>query len=78
MKCIHPPLALLVEYFEIKVVIMAKISVEIPQHILDDLQKHIGSDKKFLNLSEAIRSALRKLLDQLDEIDRQAGRNEGD
>ncbi len=49
---------------------MTKISVEVPQHILDDLQDHIGTDKKFVSLSDAIRAALRKLLDSLDEIDK--------
>ncbi|MHA1166267.1 MAG: ribbon-helix-helix domain-containing protein [Candidatus Hodarchaeales archaeon] len=53
---------------------MPKVSVEIPQHIIDDINRHIGPDKKFLNFSEAVRSALRKMLDQLDEIDRRAGR----
>ncbi len=53
---------------------MAKISVEVPQHILDDLQVHIGTDKKFVSLSDAIRAALRKLLDSLDEIDQRQGR----
>ena len=53
---------------------MAKVSVEIPQHILNDLQKHIGTDKKFVSVSDAIRTALRKMLDSLDEIDRRHGR----
>ncbi|MHA1994090.1 MAG: ribbon-helix-helix domain-containing protein [Candidatus Hodarchaeales archaeon] len=53
---------------------MTKISVEVPQHILDDLQVHIGTDRKFVNLSDAIRAALRKLLDSLDEIDKRHGR----
>jgi len=53
---------------------MAKISVEVPQHILDALQAHIGTDKKFVSLSDAIRAALRKLLDSLDEIDQRQGR----
>jgi Arc/MetJ-type ribon-helix-helix transcriptional regulator len=53
---------------------MPKISVEIPQEILDDLRGHIGDNKKFVNLSDAIRTACRKLLDQLDEIDRRHGR----
>ena len=53
---------------------MAKISVEVPKHILDDLQAHIGTDKKFVSLSDAIRAALRKLLDSLDEIDKRQGR----
>ncbi|PWI47782.1 CopG family transcriptional regulator [Candidatus Heimdallarchaeota archaeon B3_Heim] len=53
---------------------MTKISVEVPQHILDDLKLHIGTDKKFVSLSDAIRAALRKLLDSLDEIDNRHGR----
>ncbi len=53
---------------------MTKISVEVPQHILDDLQLHIGTDKKYVSLSDAIRAALRKLLDTLDEIDNRHGR----
>ena len=53
---------------------MPKISVEIPQQILDDLNEHIGDDKKFVNLSDAIRTACRKLLDRLDEIDERHGR----
>ena len=55
---------------------MTKVSVEIPQHILDDLHIHIGTDKKFVSLSDAIRAALRKLLDSLDEIDQRHGRLE--
>ncbi len=51
-----------------------KICVEMPQHILDDLRKHIGKDKKFVNLSDAIRTACRKTLDMMDEIDRGQGR----
>ena len=57
---------------------MTKISVEVPQHILDDLQNHIGTDKKFVSLSDAIRAALRKLLDSLDEIDKKQGRSSSD
>ncbi|WP_455139377.1 CopG family transcriptional regulator [Candidatus Hodarchaeum mangrovi] len=56
---------------------MPKISVEVPQHILDDLSIHIGDDKKFVSLSDAVRTALRKLLDNLDEIDRRHGRING-
>jgi len=51
-----------------------KISVEIPQHIIDDVNRHVGDDGKFVNLSDAVRTALRKMLDQLDEIDRRQGR----
>lgn len=53
---------------------MPKVSVEIPQHILDDIRLHIGDEKKFVSLSDAIRAALRKLLDSLDEIDKRHGR----
>ncbi len=49
---------------------MPKISVEIPQHLLDDMDKHIGDDKKFVNRSDAIRTAIRKMLDLMDKIDR--------
>jgi Arc/MetJ-type ribon-helix-helix transcriptional regulator len=51
-----------------------KISVEIPQHIIDDVNRHVGDDGKFVNFSDAVRTALRKMLDQLDEIDRRQGR----
>jgi Arc/MetJ-type ribon-helix-helix transcriptional regulator len=53
---------------------MPKICVEIPQEILDDLRRHVGDNKKFVNTSDAVRTACRKLLDQLDVIDRQHGR----
>lgn len=56
--------------------IMTKISVEIPQEILDDIREHVGQDKKFVNLSDAIRSACRRLLDSLDDIDKRYGRIE--
>ncbi len=55
---------------------MPKVCVEVPQHILDDLGKHIGDDKKFLSLSDAVRTACRKMLDMLDEIDKRQGRME--
>lgn len=53
---------------------MPKISVEIPQHIIDDVNRHVGDGGKFVNFSDAVRTALRKMLDQLDEIDRRQGR----
>ena len=52
---------------------MPKITVEIPQHIIDDVQEHVGDGKKFVNFSDAVRTAIRKMLDQLDEIDRRRG-----
>ena len=53
---------------------MPKICVEIPKHIKDDLNQHVGDDKKFINLSDAIRTACRKMLDQMDEVDKKQGR----
>jgi Arc/MetJ-type ribon-helix-helix transcriptional regulator len=48
---------------------MPKISVEVPQELLEDLDRHVGEDGKFVNRSEAIRASIRKTLDMLDEID---------
>ena len=53
---------------------MPKISVEVPQELLDDLDDHVGGGGKFVNRSEAIRASVRKTLDQLDEIDARHGR----
>lgn len=57
---------------------MTKISVEVPDELLDDLDKHVGEDKKFVNRSEAIRASIRKTLDFLDDIDARHGRLEED
>ncbi len=35
---------------------------------------HVGKDKKFVSQSDAIRTAIRKMLDSLDEIDERHGR----
>ena len=53
---------------------MAKISVEIPDELLADLDRHVGDDGKFVNRSDAVRSSIRKTLDLLDEIDARHGR----
>jgi len=53
---------------------MPKISVEVPQELLDDLDDHVGGYGKFVNRSEAIRASIRKTLDTLDEIDQRHGR----
>ena len=58
--------------------IMPKISVEIPQELLDDLDEHVGDDGKFVNRSDAIRASVRKTLDLLDEIDERHGRLRGE
>ncbi|WP_136688813.1 ribbon-helix-helix domain-containing protein [Halorhabdus amylolytica] len=53
---------------------MPKISVEVPEELLADLDDHVGEDGKFVNRSEAIRASIRKTLDILDEIDQRQGR----
>ncbi|MGM0605758.1 MAG: ribbon-helix-helix domain-containing protein [Halobacteriota archaeon] len=55
---------------------MPKISVEIPEELLTDLDRHVGDDGKFVNRSDAIRASIRKTLDVLDEIDERHGRLE--
>jgi Arc/MetJ-type ribon-helix-helix transcriptional regulator len=55
---------------------MPKISVEVPEELLADLDEHVGDDKKFVNRSDAIRASIRKTLDVLDDIDRRHGRLE--
>lgn len=51
-----------------------KISLDMPNEIVSDLKDHIGDEKKFVSLADAIRTACRKMLDQLDEIDSRHGR----
>ena len=53
---------------------MPKVSLDMPAEILYDIRKHVGDDKKFVSVADAIRTACRKLLDQLDEIDIRNGR----
>ncbi len=53
---------------------MPKVSLDIPSQLLDDLRTHVGDDKKFVSLADAVRTACRKLLDQLDTIDEMHGR----
>ena len=55
---------------------MPKITVDIPKHLLEDLDKHTGDDKKFVNRSDAIRASIRKTLDFMDEVDEKHGRVE--
>jgi Arc/MetJ-type ribon-helix-helix transcriptional regulator len=57
---------------------MTKISVEVPDELLEDLDSHVGEEGKFVNRSEAIRASVRKMLDVLDEIDERHGRLEDD
>jgi Arc/MetJ-type ribon-helix-helix transcriptional regulator len=53
-----------------------KISLDMPSQLLDDLKTHVGDDGKFVSVADAIRTACRKLLDQLDAIDARHGRME--
>lgn len=57
---------------------MPKISVEIPKELLDDLDAHVGEDRKFVNRSDAVRGSIRKTLDILDEIDNRHDRLQAD
>ena len=57
---------------------MPKISLDIPGHLLDDIKKHVGDDGKFVSVADAVRTACRKMLDQLDMIDERHGRIRGD
>ncbi len=53
---------------------MPKVSLDMPAEILHDLKQHVGDERKFVSVADAIRTACRKLLDQLDEIDLRHGR----
>ena len=53
---------------------MPKISLDMPAEIIADLKIHVGDDKKYVSSADAIRTACRRLLDQLDDIDFRHGR----
>ena len=53
---------------------MPKVSVDMPNELLNDLKFHVGDEKKFISVADAIRTACRKMLDQLDLIDARHGR----
>jgi hypothetical protein len=57
-----------------QVELVPKISLDMPAELVEDLRKHVGDDHKFVSLADAVRTACRKLLDQLDEIDARHGR----
>ncbi|SEH38134.1 Transcriptional regulator, contains Arc/MetJ-type RHH (ribbon-helix-helix) DNA-binding domain [Halopenitus malekzadehii] len=57
---------------------MPKVSVDIPEELLNDLDRHVGGDGKFVNRSDAVRASIRKTLDRLDEIDDRHGRLDED
>ena len=56
---------------------MPKVSLDMPEEILNDLKIHVGDRKKFVSVADAIRTACRKMLDQLDKIDQRHGRLKG-
>ena len=56
---------------------MPKISLDMPAELMNDLKEHTGDDKKFVSLADAVRTACRKLLDQLYDIDQRHGRLKG-
>ena len=53
---------------------MPKISLDIPSELLNDLKTHVGDERKFISMADAVRTACRKMLDQLDSIDEFQGR----
>ena len=53
---------------------MPKISLDMPAEIIADLKVHVGDEKKYVSLADAVRTACRRLLDQLDAIDQRHGR----
>ena len=55
---------------------MPKGSLDMPSQLLEDMKNHVGDDGKFVSVADAIRTACRKLLDQLDAIDARHGRLE--
>ena len=53
---------------------MPKVSLDVPQQLLDDLKFNVGDYGKCVCVADSIRTACRKMLDQLDEIDSRHGR----
>ena len=53
---------------------MPKISLDMPRQLLDDLRIHVGDEGKFVSVADAVRTACRKMLDHLDQIDARHGR----
>ncbi|MEC7151148.1 MAG: CopG family transcriptional regulator [Candidatus Thermoplasmatota archaeon] len=57
---------------------MPKVSLDMPLELKIDLEQHVGDQGKFVSLADAIRTACRKMLDHLDDVDLRAGRRGGD
>ena len=36
---------------------MPKVSLDMPQELVDDLRLHVGDEKKFVSLADAVRTA---------------------
>jgi len=53
---------------------MPKVSLDMPAQLLEDMRTHVGDDGKFVSVADAIRTACRKMLDQLDAVDARHGR----
>jgi len=52
--------------------------LDMPMELRTDLERHVGDEGKFVSLADAIRTACRKMLDHLDDVDRRAGRRGGE
>ena len=55
---------------------MPKVSVDVPAELLADIRSQIGDERKYVSVADFIRTACRKLLDQMDAIDVYQGRRE--
>ena len=55
---------------------MPKVSLDMPAQLLEDMKNHVGDDGKFVSVADAIRTACRKMIDQIDAIDARHGRLE--
>lgn len=47
---------------------MRQVTVEIPSELARDLDRYVGSNKPYENRNDAVRAAIRHLIDQHDEI----------
>lgn len=54
------------------------MSLDMPDQLKADLEAHVGDHGKFVSLADAIRTACRKMLDHLDDVDARHGRIGGE
>lgn len=52
---------------------MATVTIEMPEELLAELDCHVGVNGTYGDRSEAVRAAITRMLDQLDEVDRGHG-----